>query len=112
MNALKNSVQLIGNLGKDVELKTFENGNTVINFPLATNESYVNADGEKVENTQWHSVVAWGKKAETMANLLSKGTQVIVQGKLVYKSYDAKDGSKRYVTEVMANNFYKLSTDA
>jgi len=109
MNALRNSIQLIGNLGKEIELKKFENGKSLVNFPLATNEQYVNADGEVVQNTQWHNITAWGKKAESMANVLTKGAQVLIQGKVVYKSYDAKDGTKRYTTEILANNFMKLT---
>lgn len=112
MNTLRNSVQLIGNLGKDIELKTFENGNSVVNFTLATNEFYLNSDGEKVENTQWHSIVAWGKKGEAMKSSLSKGNQVLIQGKLTYRSYEDKSGNKRYVTEVVADNFFRMSKDA
>ena len=112
MKTLRNSVQLIGNLGKDVEVKTFDNGNSVINFPLATSEYYTNADGEKVQTTQWHTIVAWGKKGEQMSSNLSKGNQVLVQGKLTYRSYEDKEGIKRFVTEVIADSFVKMTKDA
>lgn len=112
MNALRNSIQLIGNLGKDIELKKFENGNSLVNFPLATNEQFINAEGEVVQNTQWHTITAWGKKAESMAKVLTKGSQVLIQGKISYKSYEAKDGSKRYSTEILANNFMSLTPKA
>lgn len=112
MRTLRNSVQLIGNLGKDVEIKTFDNGNAVANFSLATSEFFTNSEGEKVQTTQWHTVVAWGKKGEAMHSNLSKGNQVLVQGKLTYRSYEDKDGVKRYVTEVIADGFVKLTKDA
>lgn len=112
MNTLRNSVQLIGNLGKDIEIKTFENGNSVANFSLATSEYYLNSEGEKVQNTQWHSIVAWGKKGELMKSTLSKGSQVLIQGKLTYRSYEDKEGTKKYVTEVVAENFFRMSKEA
>lgn len=112
MNTLRNSVQLIGNLGKDVEVKTFDNGNSVINFSLATSEFYNNSEGEKVQTTQWHRVVAWGKKADQMKSLLSKGNQVLVSGKLTYRSYEDKEGIKRYQTEIVADSFLKMTKDA
>lgn len=112
MNTLRNSVQLIGNLGKDVELKTFENGNSVVNFPLATSEYFTNSEGEKVQTTQWHNVVAWGKRGEAMHSSLNKGNQVLIQGKLTYKSYEDKEGIKRYKTEVIADGFVKMTKEA
>lgn len=112
MQTLRNSVQLIGNLGNDVEIKTFDNGNSVINFPLATSEYYTNSDGEKVQTTQWHTIVAWGKRGEVMKSVLSKGNQVLIHGKLTYRSYEDKEGAKRFRTEVVADAFVKMTKDA
>jgi len=112
MNSIKNHVQLIGNVGKDVEIKTFDNGSQVANFTLATNEYYKDAKGEKQQNTQWHNVVAWGKLAELLSNTLAKGNEVAITGKLTSRSYDTADGQKRYITEVVANEFMKLTKPA
>ncbi len=102
MNKLSNKVQLIGHLGQDPEVIQFEDGNQLTKFSLATNEVYKNAKGEKVEDTQWHDVVMRGKLSEIAAEYLSKGKQVAVEGKLVHRSYESKEGEKRYVTEVHA----------
>ena len=109
MNTLKNSVTLIGNLGKEVELKELSNGNKVARIVLATNDFYKNNKGEPITETQWHNLVAWGKTAEFMANNLSKGSEVAIQGKLVHRSYEDKDGNMRYVSEVKVNEFMKVS---
>lgn len=108
MKALKNRVQLIGNLGADPEIKTFNGGSKLARFSLATNEVYQNQKGEKVEETQWHTVVAWGKLAEIAEKLLSKGIQVIIDGKLSTSTYDDKEGNKKYFTEVVANEMLVL----
>ena len=108
MNSLKNKVQLIGNLGNDPEMVTMENGNKLAKFSIATNESYKNAEGEKVTDTQWHNVVAWGKLAEIAENYLTKGKEVMIEGKLMSRSYETKDGEKRYVTEVKCNELLML----
>ncbi len=108
MNALKNSVQLIGNLGKDPEIVQMDNGNKLAKFSLATSESYKNAQGEKVEDTQWHNIVAWGKTAEIVENYLIKGKQVAIEGKLVHRSYETKEGEKRYITEIKCNELLLL----
>ena len=108
MSDSRNSVQLIGHLGHDVELTTFESGTKMAHFRMATNEHYTNAKGEPVEETQWHRVVTWGKLAEKVENL-SKGTEVMVQGKLVSRSYDDKEGNKRYITEVKANSVVSIT---
>lgn len=100
MNALKNRVQLIGNLGNAPEVKTVTSGKKIARFSLATNENYRNAKGEKVTETQWHNLVAWGKLAEIAEKYLAKGKEVVVEGKLITKSYNDKDGNKRYSTEV------------
>ncbi|MCV9386941.1 single-stranded DNA-binding protein [Reichenbachiella ulvae] len=99
MNTLKNHVQLIGRLGNDPELRNFDSGKQMTTFSLATNESYTNNQGEKVTDTQWHHVVAWGKKAQTINTYLKKGSEVAIQGKLVNRKYE-KDGATKYVTEI------------
>ena len=108
MNALKNKVQLIGNLGQDPEIVTMDNGNKLAKFSLATSENYKNAKGEKVEDVQWHNVVAWGKTAEIVENYLLKGKQVAIEGKLVHRSYETKEGEKRYITEIKCNELLML----
>jgi len=105
MNTLRNKVQLIGHLGADVELKTLDNGNSVARISIATNESYKNKAGEKVDNTTWHNVVAWGKTAELANQLLKKGSEVALEGKLSNRSYEDKEGNKRYISEVVMNEF-------
>lgn len=109
MNSIKNSVQLIGHLGKDVDFKSLEDGKSLAKFTLATNEYYKNNNGEKMQNTQWHNVVAWNKLAENMNQLLTKGNEVLVRGKLMHSSYEDSNGNKRYVSEVVVNEFIKLS---
>jgi single-strand DNA-binding protein len=108
MNALKNKVQLIGNLGQDPEIVNMDNGNKLAKFSIATSESYKNAQGEKVEDTQWHNVVAWGKTADIVENYLAKGKQVALEGKLTHRSYETKEGEKRYITEVRCNELLML----
>ncbi|MEZ4722705.1 MAG: single-stranded DNA-binding protein [Flavobacteriales bacterium] len=108
MNALKNRVQLIGHLGKDPETITFDNNRKLSKFSIATNETYYNAKGEKVEETQWHNVVIWGKLAEISEKYLKKGMEICLEGKLVNRSYENKEGDKRYVTEIVVNEFVML----
>ncbi len=103
-----NQVRLVGNLGKDVEVITFDSGNKLAKFSIATNEYYKNKEGEKVTNTQWHNVIGWGGMADRMSLLLQKGTPVLVDGKLTYRSYKDNDGNMRYVSEVVATGFNKL----
>jgi len=109
MNNLKNTVQLIGNLGRDVELKEISNGSKVAKFTLATNDFYKNNKGEVIKETQWHSIVAWGKTAETMAKILKKGSSVVLQGKLVHRTYEDKDGNVKYTSEVKVNEFINMT---
>jgi len=109
MNSIKNSVQLVGHLGKDVELKTFDNGKTLAKFTLATNEYYKNSNGEKMQNTEWHNITAWNKLAENMSKLLEKGNEVLVRGKLAHNSYEDEKGNKRYISQVVVNEFIKLT---
>ncbi len=105
MNTLRNSVQLVGNLGKEVDFKTLDSGTSVASFTIATNEFYKNSSDEKVQETQWHNIVAWGKTAELMNTILSKGSEVMIRGKLTSRSYDDKEGIKKFITEVRASEF-------
>lgn len=108
MYALKNKVQLIGNLGNAPEVRTTEAGKKLARFSMATNESYRNAKGEKVTETQWHTLVAWGKVAEIAEKYLAKGSEVAIEGKLISRSYNDKEGNKKYVTEVQVNELLML----
>jgi len=108
MNALRNKVQLIGNLGNDPEIVTLDGGKKLAKFSIATTENYKNAQGEKVEDTQWHNIVAWGKTAEIVENYLTKGKQVAIEGKLTHRSYETKEGEKRYITEIRCNELLML----
>ena len=108
MYALRNKVQLIGNLGADPEVKTLESGTKMARFNMATNEAYRNSKGEKVTDTQWHQVVAWGKSAELAERFLFKGTEVAIEGKLVNRVYSTKEGEKKYITEVQLNEMLLL----
>lgn len=103
MNAIKNKVQLIGHVGQEPEIKTFDGGKKVANITIATNESYTNNKGEKVENTEWHRITAWGKVADIIEKYVIKGKEIAIEGKLTHRSYDDKDGNKRYITEIVAN---------
>lgn len=108
MNAIRNRVQLIGHVGQDPEVKTFDGGRKLANITIATNDYYINDKGEKVENTEWHKVTAWGKTAEIIEKYVTKGKEVAIDGKLTHRSYDDKDGTKRYVTEVVVNDILLL----
>ena len=108
MNTMKNKVQLIGNVGNEPEIKTFDGGKKVVNFTLATNESYKNDKGEKVEQTEWHRVSAWGKTADIIEQFVTKGKEIAIEGKLTHRSYDDKNGEKRYITEVVASDVLLL----
>ncbi|MEM6641840.1 MAG: single-stranded DNA-binding protein [Bacteroidota bacterium] len=108
MKSLKNSVQLIGRLGNQPEIRNFESGKKMASFSLATNEAYYNNKGEKVEDTQWHNVVVWGKKVEIVENYLKKGSEIAMEGKLVNRAYE-KDGTTKYITEVNLNELLMMS---
>jgi len=110
MYALKNKVQLIGNLGNAPEVKTTESGKKLARFSVATNESYRNAKGEKVTETTWHNLVAWGKVADIAEKYLTKGKEIAIEGKLVNNSYTDKDGNKKYSTEVLVNEILMLGS--
>ena len=108
MYVLKNKVQLIGNLGQNPEIKTLDGGKKLAKFSIATNESYRNANGEKVTETQWHNLVAWGRLAEIIEKYITKGSEVAVEGKLTYRTYSDKDGVKKYFTEIQVNELLML----
>lgn len=108
MSTLRNKVQLIGNLGNNPEIITLDSGKKLAKFSIATNESYKNNNGEKVQNTQWHNVVAWNSTAEIVEKYLEKGKEIAIEGKLTSRSYDDKDGNKRYITEIVCNELLML----
>mgnify|MGYP000925991601 FL=1 len=112
MYALKNKVQLIGYLGAKPEVKQTEAGKKLAVFSIATSETYRTAKGEKVTDTQWHRVVAWGKVADIAEQYLDKGKEVAVEGKLVNRSYNDKEGNKRYITEIQAGEILLLGAKA
>lgn len=99
-----NKVMLFGRLGQDPELKYTPAGAPVCNFSVATSESWTDKNGQKQEKTEWHRIVVWGKLAELCNQYLAKGRQAIIEGKLQTRSWDDKDGNKRYVTEILANS--------
>ena len=104
-----NKVILIGNVGKDPEIRHIEANNvSVAKFPLATSETYKNKSGEKVTNTEWHNIVMWRYLAEFAEKYIKKGNQIFVEGKITSRSYDDKDGNKRYITEIIADNIRLL----
>ena len=108
MNTLRNKVQLIGNLGNNPEIITLDSGKKLAKFSIATNENYKNAQGEKVTDTQWHNLVAWNKTAEIVEKYLEKGKEIAIEGKLTSRSYEDKDGAKKYITEVVVNELLLL----
>ena len=108
MKDLSNRIQLIGNLGMDPEVKKLDNGRSMARFSLATTQTYNNTKGEKVKDTQWHNLVIWGKQAETAGKYLKKGSEIAVDGKVVYRSYE-KNGETKYITEVVVNEFLMLA---
>lgn len=110
MNALRNKVQLIGNLGMDPEVKALDGGKKLAKVSIATNETYKNAKGERVTETQWHNLIAWGKTAEIVEKFLKKGSEVAVEGKLINRNYTDKEGIKRYVTEIEVSELLMLDS--
>ncbi len=110
MNSLRNRVQLIGNLGQDPELKTLESGKKVAHFTLATKDDYKNGDGQKIAETTWHNIVAWNGQAELVEKYLKKGRQVALEGRIVYRSYEDKQGTTKYITEIVLNELMFLKS--
>jgi len=108
MNAMKNRVQLIGNVGQDPEIKILESGTKLAHLSIATNDFYKNDKGEKVEQTEWHRLTAWGKTAEIIEKFVVKGKEIAIDGKLTHRSYDDKNGERRYITEVVVNEILLL----
>ncbi len=104
-----NKVILVGNLGRDPEIRTLENGAKVASFSLATSETFKGKDGQRQEQTEWHNVVMWRGLAEVAEKYLKKGTQIFVEGKLRTRNWEDKDGHKRYTTEIIGDNFKILS---
>ena len=109
MNTMKNRVQLIGHVGNDPEVKTFEGGK-VANLNIATNDSYTNKKGEKVEQTEWHSVALFGRLAEIAGEYLRKGSQVYIEGRLRTRKWQDKQGNDRYTTEIVGNEMQMLGS--
>jgi single-strand DNA-binding protein len=110
MSKLRNKVQLIGHVGNDPEIKTFDGGKKLAKLSIATNESYKNDKGEKVEETQWHSLIAWGKTADIIEKYVVKGKEIAIEGKLTHRNYEDKNGEKRYVTEVVIDELLLLGS--
>ena len=112
MNALKNKVQLIGNLGNAPEVRNTESGKKLVRFSIATNETDRNAKGEKVKETQWHNLIAWGKVAEIAEKYLTKGSAVAIEGKLMNNNYTDNTGNKKYNTEIQVHELLLLGSKA
>lgn len=108
MQNLRNNVQLIGRLGQDPEVKTLTSGKSLTTFSIATSDHYKNANGDKVEETQWHNIIAWGKVGEIAAEYLSKGQEVALSGKLTHRSYETSKGDKRYICEINLNELLMI----
>lgn len=109
MNSLRNKVQLIGRLGQDPEITNLESGKKIAKFSLATNDNYKDASGQKIDNVEWHNLIAWNKTADIIEKYLTKGKEVAIEGKLTSRSYETKAGEKRYVTEILVNELLLLS---
>ncbi len=110
MNALRNKVQLIGRLGQDPEIVSFEDGNKLAKFSMATDDSYKDKEGQKVERTQWHNVVVRGGLVNVVENYVIKGQEIAIEGKLTNRSWEDKEGNKKYVTEIMCNELLLLGS--
>lgn len=112
MKAIRNKVQLIGNLGVQPELKTLESGKTVVNFSMATNEKFRNQEGVLITDTQWHSIVAWEKTAEIIAQYVNKGQEIAIEGKLTHRTYTSPEGEAKYKSEVLCTEVLLLQNKA
>ncbi len=109
MNTLRNSVRLVGNLGMDPEVKTFDTNKKLARLSIATNDSYKNDKGERITDTQWHNLVFWGAQAKLAEDMLKKGDEVAIEGRISNRSYVDKDGVKRYTNEIVVNEFLKIT---
>jgi single-strand DNA-binding protein len=110
MQKLRNNVRLIGRLGRDPQIRNLPGGKRVANFSLATSDNYKNGQGERIEETQWHNLVVWGKLVDLVADYLHKGKEVAVEGKLVHRKYETSAGEMRYITEVNVDEILLLGT--
>ena len=108
MNTLRNKVQLIGNMGNDPEIISLEGGKKLAKFSMATNDTYKNGAGEKITETQWHNIIAWNKTADIIEKYVQKGKEIMIEGKLTTRSYENKEGEKKYITEVVCNELLLL----
>lgn len=108
MNSLRNRVNLIGNLGQDPETKSLESGKKMTRFTLATSDDFKNGDGQKIKETTWHNIVAWNGLADIAGKYLKKGRLVAVEGRIVYRSYEDKNGATKYITEIVINDLLML----
>lgn len=108
MNALRNSVRLIGHLGDNPKVRKLGSGKIVANFSLATNEIYRDKNGEKQTETTWHRLVGWGKHAELVENYVKKGSEIAIEGKIANRSYEDKNGDKQYISEILINQILLL----
>jgi single-strand DNA-binding protein len=111
MRNLRNSVQLIGNVGSAPEVKTLDSGRVKTTCSIATNSAFKNQKGEKVEETQWHNLVFWGKLAEVVNQYVKKGSEIAIEGKLVHRAYETAKGEKRYITEISVNDLVMLGSN-
>jgi single-strand DNA-binding protein len=109
MSNLRNKVQLIGNLGADPEVKTLAGDKMIARFSLATTENRKDKEGKKMTETYWHNLVVWGKLAAIAEKYLTKGKQIAVEGKLTNRSYEDKEGNRRYVTEIIVSDFVMMN---
>jgi single-strand DNA-binding protein len=109
-NSLRNRVSLIGNLGQDPQIRDLENGRKVASFTIATNQGFRNAEGQKVQETTWHNIVAWNGLAETAAKYLRKGREVALEGRIAYRTYEDKQGVTKYITEIVLSDILFLQS--
>ncbi|AEE18886.1 MULTISPECIES: single-stranded DNA-binding protein [unclassified Dokdonia] len=109
MNALRNKVQLIGRLGQEPEITTFPDGNKIAKFSMATDDSYKDKNGQKVERAYWHNIIVRGGLVKVVESYIQKGQEIAIEGKLTNRSWEDKDGVKRYMTEIVCNELLMLS---
>ena len=110
MSSMKNKVQLVGHVGQDPELKQVGSGQQLLRLSVATNERFRTGEGDWKDDTQWHPVVAWGKQAERLASQVKKGSGLVIEGRLVHRNYETKEGEKRYATEVVLTDYFLLAS--